>query len=153
MSRPVYYLKIRVKILNKMTVCKPYRMALTWAAEYLRSVISPTHSLFLSAVLQRPVNTGKCKRETKQEEQQQDGGGGGAEGKKRKKAMYYAFVLIIPQRLGDIQAANVPHLRFGRRVIRGSAGDRLQRSSISRALRRWEQRDEGPGERGSVAPV
>lgn len=106
----------------------------------------------LPPVLQRPVNAGKCKSEAEQEEQQQDGGGGGAEGRKRKKAMYYAFVLIIPRRPGDIQAASVPQLGFGRRVIRGSAGERLQRSSISRALRRWVQRD-GDGGGCSEAPV
>lgn len=45
----------------------------------------------------------------------QDGGGGeGGVGRKRKKAMYSAFVLIIPSRLGDIQAASVPRLGFGR---------------------------------------
>lgn len=42
---------------------------------------------------------------------------------KRKAAMYSAFVLIIPRRLGDIQAASVPRLWFGRRVISGSAGE------------------------------
>lgn len=64
------------------------------------------------------------------------GGGGGGVGRKRKKAMYSAFVLIIPPRLEDIQAASVPRLGFGRRVISGSAGERLQRSSVSHVLRR-----------------
>lgn len=41
------------------------------------------------------------------------GGAGG--GRKRKKAMYSAFVLIIPPRLEDIQAASVPRLGFGRK--------------------------------------
>lgn len=68
---------------------------------------------------------------------EQDGGAGeGGVGRKRKKAMYSAFVLIIPPRLGNIQAASVPRPGFGRRVISGSAGERLQRSSISRSLRR-----------------
>lgn len=56
--------------------------------------------------------------------------------------MYSAFVLIIPSRLGDIQDASVPRLGFGRRVISGSAGERLQRSTISHILRR---RVEGVG--------
>lgn len=55
----------------------------------------------------------------------------------RMKAMYSAFVPIIPPRLADIQAATVPSagvLVGG--VIRGSAGERLQRSSVSHVLRR-----------------
>lgn len=50
--------------------------------------------------------------------------------------MYSAFVLIIPPRLEDIQAAGVPRLGFGRRVISGSTGEHLQRSPISHTLRR-----------------
>lgn len=50
--------------------------------------------------------------------------------------MYSAFVLIIPPRLEDIQAASVPWLGFVKRVICGSAGERLQGSPISHVLRR-----------------
>lgn len=79
---------------------------------------------------------------------EQDGGGGGGEGgvgRKRKKAMYSAFVLIIPLRLGDIQAASVLRLGFGRRVISGSAGERLPRSSISLVLRTPAEGEEAWG--------
>lgn len=69
--------------------------------------------------------------------------------------MYSAFVLIIPHRLGDIQAASVPRLGFGGRVIRRPAGERLQRSSISHVLRRREKRGWGRegGERESAWQV
>lgn len=80
----------------------------------------------------------------------------GGVGRKRKKAMYSAFVLIIPPRLSDIQAASVPRLGFGRGVISGSAGERLQRSSISHVLRRHVELGVGAfgGRAGcSLAPV
>ena len=79
------------------------------------SIISlpPPSPLVLSSFLRPPScrkadaeRAGKCGKETEQEETAQDGGGGG--GGKGKKAMYSAFVLIIPPRLGDIQAASVP---------------------------------------------
>lgn len=90
-----------------------------WAAAYLRSPVSqsslshlrpPLCSRFLRPPSSRKADAeraGKCGKETEQEETAQDGGGGGGGGK-RKKAMYSAFVLIIPPRLGDIQAASVP---------------------------------------------
>lgn len=122
-----------------------------WAEEYLRFSVSQSFLPFPFSPSRRPLKAnaeraGKCVKGSEQEGTEQDGGGGeGGVGRKRKKAMYSAFVLIIPPRLGDIQAASVPRLGFGRRVISGSAGERLQRSSISRVLRR---RVEGEEERG-----
>lgn len=146
MSTPVYYLKISVKILGRMTVCKPQRReALMWTVEYLRSPSLHRFSRpipFLSFIrppsskgqggIRWQMREGNGTRGTAQD----GGGGGGGVGRKRKKAMYSAFVLIIPPRLGDIQAASVPRLGFGGRVISGSAGERLQRSSVSHVLRR-----------------
>lgn len=149
MSTPVYYLKISVKIPNKMTVCKPQRRALMRPAEHLRSpsLNHSSHPLSSFSVRHSPGRgggwgllqrrAGKWKKEAEQEKAAQDRGGGGGVGGKRKKAVYSAFVLIIPPRLEDIQAAGVPRLGFGRRVISGSAGERLQRSTVSRRLRRW----------------
>lgn len=119
-----------------------------WAAQYLCSVSlnhfsHPSPFLFLCpsfsegqcSICQHVA--GKCeKKGNRTRETAQDGGGGGV-GRKRKKAMYSAFVLIISPWLGDIQAASVHRLGFGRRVISGSAGECLQCSSISHTLRRW----------------
>lgn len=77
MSTPVYYLKISVKILNKMTVCKPQRRALMLATEYLCSpALNHFSRLSLSALSSvhcplkaRAERTGKCEKEAEQEEQ------------------------------------------------------------------------------------
>lgn len=63
--------------------------------------------------------------------------------------MYSAFVLIIPPRLGDIQAARVPQLGFGRRVISGPLGSVYN-------IRQYRTRSEGGWRRDgcrSLAPV
>lgn len=74
MSTPVYYLKISVKILSKMTVCKPQRRALMWNISAPRlSIIPPTHPLPSFSIRGPPKAdaecAGKCEKGTEQEEQ------------------------------------------------------------------------------------
>lgn len=148
MSTPVYYLKISVKILNKMTVCKPQRRALMWAMALCLSIVAPTHPLSSFSVSYPPKANaecaGECEKETEQEEQRGTEVDEEEVGRE-KQTMYSAFVLIIPPRLGDIQAASVPQLGFGGRVISGSVGECLQRSSVSHVLRRKAEGAEAPG--------
>lgn len=122
-----------------------------WAAEYLSS-LSLNH--FSHLLLLPPTVTlrktseehaGMCEKESRIGETRQDRGGrGGGVGRKRKKAVYSAFVLIIPPRLGDIQAASVPQLGFGRRVISGSLGS-VYNILLYRALSEGGWRGEGCG--------
>lgn len=63
-------------------------------------------------------------------------------GGERKAAMYCAFVLIIPSRLGDIQAAAGSSAGLWWEGYQRVAGERLLHSPVSSALRRV---DEGQG--------
>lgn len=126
MSTPVYYLKIRVKILNKMTVCKPQTRALIWGAEYV-SLLFLCPPSFRKPMQDWPMGEAAGTRGTAQDGELVEEG---QVGRERPPCILLLFSLFLP----GWEISRPPGL--GRRVISASAGERRLRSSVSHALRR-----------------
>lgn len=152
MSTPVYYLKISVKIQNKMTVCKPQRKALMSGSRISQLPVSrlffppslhPSHSGRPMQNMLANVRRERNRRSARQRWRRRRGR------QEEKEGHVFSFCSHYSSQAGRYPGRQCSSAEVRWEGYQWVAGERLQHSSVTHGLRRRTKR-EGCG---SLVPV